>query len=115
MGRRIITRPITPAEEAEARAIVAKVTWKQSTSEEYKTAPHSYIIKQKFPQEWDRLADLIKNCGVYRTWRGHRFKYLILDGYCYWSMWPVLNRAKSDTILSAGEQALNQDRSPLRS
>jgi hypothetical protein len=98
MRTKVITRQITPDEVAEVRSIVAAAKWKFSTSEEYKDAPHSYIIKQSSGPEWDRLAFLIKHTGVYRTWRGNRMKYLVLDGKCYWIMWPVLNRAEASTL-----------------
>ena len=98
MRHRIITRQITMDEVTELRSIIAAAPWKSSTSPEYKDAPHSYIIKHTAGPGWERLADLIKHCGVYRTWRGNRMKYLILDGKCYWVMWPVLNRAEASTL-----------------
>lgn len=106
MRKRYIYRPITTEELAEVRSIIASANWKQSTSEEYRTAPHAYIIDRRLqgpgsaakPEHWTRFADLIKNCGVFRTWRGHRMKYLIVDGMCYWLIWPVLNRADVATL-----------------
>jgi hypothetical protein len=29
---------------------------------------------------------------------GDRYVYLILDGYYYWVLWPVVNRAKASTL-----------------
>lgn len=100
MRRKIQRRPITLGEVNEARAIIAAAPWKQSTSEHYKDAPHSYIIKQwpNLATSWDRLAELIKVCGTIRTWRNNPMRYLVIDGMCYWVMWPVLNRAEAKTL-----------------
>jgi hypothetical protein len=80
------------------RAIIRAAKWKHSTSAEYRTAPHSYLIAQRCGPEFKVLADAVRAHGVYRTWRGNRTKYLILDGKCYWVMWPVLNRADAGTL-----------------
>lgn len=54
-------------------------------------------------KEFKFLSDAIAKYGEYRSWlrrrdrRRFRYKYLILDGRCYWLMWPILNRAKANT------------------
>jgi hypothetical protein len=102
MPRRIMTRKITDAELAEVRDIISRVQWTHSTSPEYKDAPHSYVIKFRplgiTEREWCRLEYLTKHTGVVRSWRKYRFKYLIVDDYCYWVIWPVFNRAALKTI-----------------
>jgi hypothetical protein len=64
--------------------------------------PHSYPVlfqpKGFTKREWTRLSKLIRRCGQPRQWQGRRYKYLIVDGFCYWTMWPVLNRAKASTL-----------------
>lgn len=86
------------------RRIIRDVEWKSSSSEEYKLAPHQYIVAMKRYKEFKFLSGAIAKYGEYRTWLRRRdrrrfgYKYLILDGRCYWSMWPVLNRAKAKTL-----------------
>jgi len=48
--------------------------------------------------EWDRFAELIRSCGVSRTWRGHGYRYLIINRKCYWVDWPALNCANVATL-----------------
>jgi hypothetical protein len=64
-------------------------------------APHRYVIKFRTlgisKAEWDRFAKLIRSCGSCRTWRGHSYKYLIVDRKCYWVDWPALNCANVAT------------------
>jgi hypothetical protein len=86
------------------RRTIQDVEWKSSSSEEYKLDPHQYIVAMKCYKEYKFLSDAIAKYGEYRRWvrrrdgRRFRFKYLILDGRCYWLMWPVLNRAKANTL-----------------
>jgi len=80
------------------RLIIKEAKWKKASSPRYKTAPHSYIIAHNCGPEWKWFYEQIRNHGTYRTWHGHRYKYLILDRYCYWVDWPALNRAKADTL-----------------
>jgi hypothetical protein len=102
MGKRIIRRRLTPKETKQLRSIITKAQWKRSTSEEYRDAPHEYIVwfqpRGCTQKEWKRFAELIRECGEYREWRGSRFKYLLLGNWAYWTMWPVLNRAKRSTL-----------------
>jgi len=102
MGKRIIRRRLTPKETKELRSIIRKANWTRSTSPMYRTAPHQYICwfqPRGFTQrEWKRFAALIRICGEYRAWRGNRYCYLLLGRWAYWTMWPVLNRAKRSTL-----------------
>jgi hypothetical protein len=88
----------------ELRKIIRTAACKTATAPEYRLDPHQYIIAQKCGPEWKVLADAIKTYGEWRTWlrrsdrRRFRYKYLILDSYCYWLMSPVLNRAKANTV-----------------
>jgi hypothetical protein len=96
--------PMPRAVEAKVRRIIRDAEWKSSTSEEYKLAPHQYIVAMKCGPEWKFLSDSIRDYGEYRSWlrrrdrRVFRYKYLIVDDYCYWTMFPVLNRAKKNTL-----------------
>ena len=95
---------IPKATQDELREIIRTAAWKTATSKEYRLAPHQYIVAMNCGPEWKVLADAIKTYGEWRTWlrrsdrTGWRYKYLILDSYCYWTMFPVLNRAKTSTL-----------------
>jgi hypothetical protein len=89
---------LTIARANELRKIIREAHWKASTSSRYKTAPHQYIIATDSGPEWKLFADNIATYGEMRSWRGHHFKYSIVDDYCYWVMFPVLNRALVDTL-----------------
>jgi hypothetical protein len=97
-----IRRSLTRDELKEVRDIIAKAQWRHSTSEEYREAPHSYIVQDQpkgfTKREWTRFSKLISDCGEPRHWKGRRYIYLILDGFAYWTMWPILNRAKTNTL-----------------
>jgi hypothetical protein len=89
---------MTAATRKRLRAIIRRARWKKATSAEFKNAPHSYIIAMKSGPEWRYFANAIRKHGVYRSWHRKRFKYLVIDGYCYWTCFPALNRARSDTL-----------------
>jgi hypothetical protein len=91
-------KSVTIARANELRKIIRDAAWKTSTSERYKTAPHQYIIATNSGPEWKFFADNIATYGEIRSWRGHRYKYLVVDEYCYWVMFPVLNRALVDSL-----------------
>jgi hypothetical protein len=89
---------LTIARANELRQIIREAHWKASTSDSYKTAPHQYIIATDSGPEWKLFADNIATCGEIRSWRGRRYKYLIVDDYCYWVIFSVLNRALADSL-----------------
>jgi hypothetical protein len=84
------------------RGIIKRAQWTRSTAEMYRDAPHQYIVKFRpegfTKRDWNRLCQFIRNCGERRTWRGQSYVYLIVDGFAYWSMWPIINRAKTSTL-----------------
>src|SRR5882672_3823833 len=80
------------------RRIIAEAKWEKARSAAYANAPHQYIICFRSGPEWKVFADAIRTHGVYRTWKGHRYKYLILDGKCHWVDFPALNRADVTTL-----------------
>jgi hypothetical protein len=94
---------LTRRELAAVRKIIKKATWTHSTSERYKHTPHQYLVlftpRGFTKREWTRLAKLVRRCGEPRTWHGQTYKYLVLDGFAYWVMWPIVNRAKASTVL----------------
>ena len=80
------------------RSLIRKSPWRYASSARFKDAAHSYIIYFWKPASWKWFASIIRRHGVYRSWRGCRYKYLLLDGDCFWIDWPALNRAKADTL-----------------
>jgi hypothetical protein len=80
------------------RKIIVDANWQSARSARYADAPHQYIIAHRSGPEWKVFADAIRMHGVYRTWKGHRYKYLILDNRCYWVDFPALNRAYVNTL-----------------
>lgn len=104
MGKRIITRQITMDEVTELRSIIAAAPWEPAKSARYANSPHTYIIMFRSGPEWKRFADLIRNCGVWRSWtpkgsaKSYHYKYLIIDEKAYWVDWPALNRADASTL-----------------
>jgi hypothetical protein len=80
------------------RRTIKESPWKTATSPRYKNAPHSYIIWFNGVTTWRWFAGRIRKHGQYRTWRGHKYKYLLLDGEAFWLDWPALNRAKANTL-----------------
>jgi hypothetical protein len=99
----VVHRPLTSEELHVLREVISVAPWKNTTSEEYKDCPHSYIEKRRCGLEWDYFADLIRTCGEMRTWKApwgkvYRLRYLIIDDLAYWAMWPILNRAPASTL-----------------
>ena len=93
MGKRIIRRRLTPKETKQLRSIIRKAQWKRSTSEEYRDAPHQYIVLVPSARLQSRASgvaswQLIRQCGEYRQWRGSRWKYLLIGRWAYWSISP---------------------------
>ena len=89
---------MTPSELDEVKSIILNSAWKHATSARYKDSPHKYIIDGKVGPEWQVMADYIRKYGVWRSWHGHRYKYLIIDEYAYWVDWPALNQALENTL-----------------
>jgi hypothetical protein len=80
------------------RAVIKESPWKTATSARYKDAPHSYIIFFNGKTVWKWFAGRIRKHGVYRTWKGYKYKYLLVDGEAFWLDWPALNKAAADTL-----------------
>ena len=102
MGKTYTPQPLTSERKEQLRAIIRDAKWKTASSARYRTAPHSYIICFKDSPAhhpgWQFFDKAIRECGEYRTWKGHRYKYLIIDSFAYWVDFPALNRAKADTL-----------------
>jgi hypothetical protein len=103
MGK-VRPEPLPRSVRDRVRKIVKQAAWKAATAPEYALAPHHYIVAMKSGPEWGYLAKAIRKYGEVRSWlrrrdrKRFRYKYLVLDGYCFWVMWPVLNRARATTL-----------------
>lgn len=104
---RIVSKTIPPLTLQKLRKFIREQKWKSASSPAYANAPHSYIIAFWYPgpdsrfdnkTPWKWFADLIREHGTYRSWRGHRYRYLLLDGYAFWTDFPALNKARQDTL-----------------
>ncbi len=71
--------PLPPEILKKLRALVQASPWRKATSAPFRDAPHSYVIFFWAKRPWKFFAHKIRKYGVYRTWRGHRYKYLVLD------------------------------------
>jgi len=80
------------------RTLIRTCSWKNATSDRYKNSPHSYLIFFDNKTKWLWFSKQIKRFGTYRTWKGHKYKYLAVGDEVFWTDWPALNRAKADTL-----------------
>jgi hypothetical protein len=105
LKRRIITRPLTQRELRSVRQIIAAAPWKATRSDgEYRECPHHWLDRRGLgKRKWDYFAARIRASGSIRTWKAPwgklcRYRYLIIDEVCYWSLWPVINKAPASTL-----------------
>jgi hypothetical protein len=73
---------------------LSKAEWHRSTQGN----SHEYIIRNKYPELYDKLQELIKRHGIYGKHKKWTYRYYFCeDGMKYWIIPPVLNRARADT------------------
>jgi hypothetical protein len=60
------------------------------------TAPHEYIVRRRngVDPDWFRMQNLITDFGHMQNYFRVPRPYLILDGWKYWHIEPIINRAK---------------------
>jgi len=96
---------------SEFREFVADHTWIRSPGYRarggYDVGPHEYVvceakqelfdmartIVEKSPDAFDALFPPLTVAGDFRR---YTTRYLVLDGYRYWCMWPIVNRERED-------------------
>jgi len=76
---------------------MADVTWKSAVT--YPDAPHEYVLRERYPEAYAFYQQRIAQAGLDKqfTLRGRTATYRYYhagDGYKYWVMGNVLNRAK---------------------
>lgn len=92
-------RPMTVADQQRVQRWVESAPfWKDTSAPEYDSCPHQYINflwprPRRCKTAWKAIHDAIGRFGQMKTWRGARYRYLRVNGWVYWSMFPVLNRA----------------------
>ncbi len=114
-----------PMTTDEARAFIAAVPWRQVKDvpvgeglpdggvERYgdhrhvKPDPHQYVIRgwrEIADDDFDRFVAMVRRDGYPATYRAPyrpdhemRNRYLEIDGWCYWFIWPrMLNRERAE-------------------
>jgi len=79
--------------DASLKSLIAAAFWKPTTCQG--TIPlHEYILKEKQPELYARLAPLIKKDGYDGYFFKAKFRYLEIDGYKYWAYDDLINREK---------------------
>ena len=59
--------------------------------------PHEYIVTEHYPNKSKEINDFIAHInshGYTKSFYGKEYKYLEIDGYKYWVIENIINRAK---------------------
>lgn len=59
--------------------------------------PHEYIVTDHYPEKSDEIEKFIEQIqqnGYAKAFYGKEYKYLEIDGYKYWVIENIINRAK---------------------
>jgi hypothetical protein len=70
------------------RAFIARANWTfASTVADWHDWPHEYAVEAKHEGDPDfaRFVKLIAEEGYDARFEGHRYRYLAVDGFLYWS------------------------------
>jgi len=110
-GRCAIEKKVVPVVPKETlrklRKFIREARWKTASSPAYRDAPHAYVIAFWYPDPqanfdnktpWKWFGDLIREHGEYKTWKGHKYKYLTVDKKVFWVDFPALNCADANTL-----------------
>src|SRR5260370_35566000 len=89
------SQPVPPEILKKLRALVRESPWRKATSAPYRDAPNSYVIFFWAKRPWKFFAHKIRKYGVYRTWRGHRYKNIVLANEVFWASLPALTEDKT--------------------
>lgn len=61
--------------------------------------PHEYIVIDDYPEKSESIKEFIQeieNDGYVNSFFDKEYKYLEIDGYKYWVIENIINRAKID-------------------
>jgi hypothetical protein len=59
--------------------------------------PHEYIVVEDYPEKEDEIKEFIQEIeekGYIKSFYTKEYKYLKIDGYKYWVIENIINRAK---------------------
>lgn len=74
---------------------IASVKWQFAKS--MPEIPHEYIVIENYPEKTEEtnkfIAEINKN-GYIKNFYSKEYKYLEIDGYKYWVIENIINRAK---------------------
>lgn len=62
--------------------------------------PHEYIVTDHYPEKADEINKFIKdieNHGYSKSFYDKEYKYLEINGYKYWVIENIINRAKIES------------------
>lgn len=80
---------------AQTRNLINSVSWQFAKT--MPEIPHEYIVTDNYPEKSKEInafiAKIEKN-GYKKPFYGKEYKYLEIDGYKYWVMGNIINRAK---------------------
>lgn len=75
--------------------LINSVNWQFAKS--MPKIPHEYIVTDHYPAKTDEIKKFIKeieNHGYSKSFYGKEYKYLEINGYKYWVIENIINRAK---------------------
>lgn len=73
---------------------IKQAKWRESNY----ISPHQYFVFEQNQEAFRLIRDAIKEHGVMETFRGRSYRYLHHEGWRYWAIFPVINRARIETI-----------------
>lgn len=96
-GLFVFQRPIIRQnmKEEEIEKYIASVKWQFAKS--MPEIPHEYIVIENYPEkteETNKFIAEIKENGYIKNFYSKEYKYLEIDGYKYWVIENIINRAK---------------------
>ncbi|MEK9155950.1 MAG: hypothetical protein AAB360_01445 [Patescibacteria group bacterium] len=87
----------TEPSRSEARQFIDSVKW--TFTKTMPEIPHEYIVTDRYPKKTEEvkafIAEIEKN-GYTKSFYSKEYKYLEIDGYKYWVIGNIINRAKSE-------------------
>lgn len=86
---------------------IDKQTWRHSNLK----GPHEYITNRDNPNLFARLTETIRQNPTKRRFQGILYTYFILNGYRYWKIKGIINRAKE--ALKMEQRLMTKDGKPV--
>ena len=64
------------------------------TVTDYGGSRHEYIVHRNYPELCEQFSKEIAEHGVMEVYKGRKYPYFYFNGYKYWRIRDVINRAK---------------------